>query len=171
MRGRRRRLFLHKICTDTDTWVQGDDQIAQEACKYFEEMFIGQNCRIDESMIQLLPSLVTTEQNKRLQEMPTMEELREVVFAMNPNSAPGPDGIGGKFYQSCWNVIKEDLFGGSIMPKFMSHACLVLLPKTEHPTKFKDLRPISLSNFSNKIISKILSVRLADIIPLLISDN
>jgi len=41
--------------------------------------------------------------------MPTLEELKQVVFAMNPHSAPGPDGIGGKFYQACWNIIKEDL--------------------------------------------------------------
>ncbi|WMV19394.1 hypothetical protein MTR67_012779 [Solanum verrucosum] len=57
------------------------------------------------------------------------------------------------------------------MPKFMSHACLVLLPKKEQPSNFSDLSPISLSNFSNKIISKLLCMRLADIIPLLISDN
>lgn len=42
----------------------------------------------------------------------------------------GPDGIGGKFYQVCWSIIKEDLlvavqsfFCGNIMPMFMSHAC------------------------------------------------
>ncbi|KAK6780052.1 hypothetical protein RDI58_022236 [Solanum bulbocastanum] len=57
------------------------------------------------------------------------------------------------------------------MPKFMSHACLVLLPKKEQPCRFRELRPISLSNFSNKIISKLISMRLADILPVLISDN
>ncbi|XP_049405105.1 uncharacterized protein LOC125868520 [Solanum stenotomum] len=140
MRGRRGRLFLHKICTDDNVWIQGDDQIAQE--------------------------------------MPTLEELKQVVFAMNPNSAPGPDGIGGKFYQACWNIIKKDLlaavqsfFCGHIMPKFMSHACLVLVPKIEQPNRFTDLRPISLNNFSNKIISKLLSMRLANILPLLRSEN
>ncbi|WMV45633.1 hypothetical protein MTR67_039018 [Solanum verrucosum] len=141
-------------------------------------MFTGHNRRIDERILQYLPTLVTPEQNQKLQEMPTLEELKQMVFAMNPNSAPGPDGIGGKFYQACWNIIKEDLlaavqhfFCGHIMPKFMSHVCLVLLPKKEQPNNFSDLRPISLSNFSNKIISKLLSMRLADIIPLLISDN
>ncbi|KAH0705908.1 hypothetical protein KY285_010432 [Solanum tuberosum] len=178
IRGRRRRLFIHKICTGNDVWIQGDDQIAQAACDYFQGMFTGQNRRIDERILQHLPTLVTPDQNQKLQEMPTLEELKQVVFAMNPNSAPGPDGIGGKFYQACWNIIKEDLlavvqyfFCGHIMPKFMSHACLVLLPKKEQPNNFSDLKPISLSNFSNKIISKLLSMILADIIPLLIADN
>ncbi|KAH0700920.1 hypothetical protein KY284_015135 [Solanum tuberosum] len=178
MRGRRRRLFLHKIDNDNEEWIQGEEQIAQAACEYYQQIFQGQNDRIDDRILQNIPTVVTPEQNEMLQAIPTMEELRQVVFSMNPNSAAGPDGIGGKFYQVGWSIIKEDLlaavqsfFCGNIMPKFMSHACLVLLPKTEQPTKFTDLRPISLSNFSNKIVSKILSMRLATILPLLLSDN
>uniref|UniRef100_M1E172 Retrotransposon protein, unclassified n=1 Tax=Solanum tuberosum TaxID=4113 RepID=M1E172_SOLTU len=89
-----------------------------------------------------------------------MIQLQTIFFAMNPSSVEGPDCIGGKFYQSCWSSIKEDLlaavqyfFCGKIMPKFMTHSCLVLLPKTEQLTRFRDLRPINLSNFTNKIIS------------------
>ena len=44
--------------------------------------------------------------------MLTMDELKQVIFSTNPNSAPGPDGFGGMFYQSCWNIIKFDLSGG-----------------------------------------------------------
>ncbi|XP_049368153.1 uncharacterized protein LOC125833035, partial [Solanum verrucosum] len=178
MRGRRRRLFLHKICTENGVWIHGEEQIAQASCDYYPQMFTGQYERIDESILQLIPSVVTHEHNKRMQVMPNIEELRQVVFAMNPSSAAGPDGIGGKFYQVCWNIIKEDIlaaiqsfFCGNIMPKFMSHACLVLIPTTEQPTKFTDLRPIILRNFTNKIISKFLSMRLATILPLLLSDN
>ncbi|XP_049365268.1 uncharacterized protein LOC125830095 [Solanum verrucosum] len=52
MRGRRRRLFIHKICTGNDVWVQWDEQIAQAACAYFQEMFTGHNRRIDERILQ-----------------------------------------------------------------------------------------------------------------------
>ncbi|KAH0775105.1 hypothetical protein KY290_012242 [Solanum tuberosum] len=83
MRGRRKRLFLHKIRNDNEEWIQGEEQIAQAA--------------------------FTPVQNEMLQAIPTMEELRQVVFSMNPNSAAGPDGIGGRFYQVCWSIIKEDL--------------------------------------------------------------
>ncbi|WMV41202.1 hypothetical protein MTR67_034587 [Solanum verrucosum] len=144
-----------------------------------QQIFTGQNARIDERILQYIPTIVTAEQNEMMQAMPTMEELRQVVFAMNPNSVAGPDGIGGgKFYQTCWSIIKEDslaavqsFFCGNTMPKFMTHACLVLLPKNEQPIRFRDLRPISLSNFTNKIISKLLSMRLPTILPLLLSDN
>ncbi|XP_015170975.1 uncharacterized protein [Solanum tuberosum] len=178
MRGRRRRLFLHKICTANEVWIQGEEHITQATCDYYQQMFTGPTDRIDERILQFIPTTVTLEQSEMLQAMPSIEELRQVVFSMNPNSAAGLDGIGGKFYQSCWGIIKEDLlaavqsfFCGNIMPKFMSHTCLVLIPKTEQPTRFTDLQPISLSKFTNKIISKFLSMRLATVLPLLLSDN
>ncbi|XP_015168633.1 uncharacterized protein [Solanum tuberosum] len=178
MRGRRKKLFIHKICTDNKEWVQGDDNIAKTACTHFQHIFSGHENRIVEGILQCIPRMITPEQNQKLQGMPTMEELQQVVYSMNLNSAPGPDGFGGKLYQVCWDIIKHDIleavksfFCGSIMPKFMSHACLVLLPKVEHPNKFNEFRPISLSNFTNKIISKLLCLRLAPILPLLISEN
>ncbi|XP_055806998.1 uncharacterized protein LOC129875783 [Solanum dulcamara] len=97
---------------------------------------------------------------------------------MSPTSAAGPDGMSGKFFHSCWYIICDDLlklvqhfFNGHYIPRYISHACLVLLPKTEHPNKLSEYRPISLSNFTSKIISKLLCLRLAPILPQLISDN
>ncbi|WMV30207.1 hypothetical protein MTR67_023592 [Solanum verrucosum] len=92
---RRRRLFLHKICNDNEEWIQGEEQIAQAACEYYQQIFQGQNDRIDDRILQNIPTVVTPVQNEMLQAIPTMEELRQVVFSMNPNSAAGPDGIEG----------------------------------------------------------------------------
>ena len=65
----------------------------------------------------------------------------------------------------------QHFFCGNILPKYISYACLVLLPKIDHPNKLSEFRPISLSNFSNKIISKIFCFRLAGILPQFISEN
>lgn len=92
-----------------------------------------------------------------------MDELKQVVFSMSPPLATGSEGMNGKFFQTCWEVIKNDLlavihafFYGQIMPKYFSHACLVLLTKIGNPSKLLEFRPISLSNFINKVISKLL---------------
>lgn len=86
---------------------------------------------------------------------------------MSSFSSAGPDGFNVTLYHKCWDIIKEDIkefvqefFNGKNMTKFYSHTCLVLIPKVDSPTNFLELRPISLSNFSSKIISKILSRRL-----------
>ena len=107
-----------------------------------------------------------------------MDELKKVVFSMNPNSAAGPDGMNGYFFQKCWNIIKNDLievvhafFSGQMIPRYFSHSCIVLLPKVNNPNKLTEFRPISLSNFTSKIISKLVSTRLSPILQTLISTN
>ncbi|KAK6781998.1 hypothetical protein RDI58_019794 [Solanum bulbocastanum] len=84
--------------------------------------------------------------------------------------------MNGWFFQKCWDIIKQELlvvvfafFNGQMLPKYFTHACLVLLPKVKHPNKLAENRPISLSNFITKIISKLLCSRLAPILPNLIS--
>lgn len=89
-----------------------------------------------------------------------MEELKDVVFSMSSQSAPGPDGVSRKFYHSYWEIIKEDLllmvldfFAGNQIPKAFTHTCLVLIPKVDYPQSFIEVRPINLNNFSCKILS------------------
>lgn len=178
MRGRRRRLFIHKICNDQGEFLEGDEVIATAACEHFQKIFIGEEKLINEDALNCIPRMVTEEQNLILQAMPTMEELKHVVLSMSPNSAAGPDGMNGKFFQACWDIICTDLLDivqyfccGHSMPKYFSHACLVLLPKVDHPNKRSEFRPISHSNFTNKIISKLICIRRAPILPHLISDN
>ncbi|XP_049399720.1 uncharacterized protein LOC125863746 [Solanum stenotomum] len=178
IRGRRRRLFIHKILKDNDEWVQGDDHIAQAACEHFQNIFTGEEKRIDEIPMECIPRIITQEQNDRMKELPTLDELKEVVQSLNPNSAAGPDRMNGCFFQKCWSIINKDLlavihsfFSGHLLPKYFSHTCLVLLPKVSNPNKLSEFRPISLSNVTNKIISKLLCLRLAPILPSLISPN
>lgn len=40
----------------------------------------------------------------------TLDELKKAVFACEPHGALGPDGFTFKFYQSFWNLVKDDLF-------------------------------------------------------------
>lgn len=99
--------------------------------------------------------------------VPNMNEVKETVFSMSASSAGGPDGYSGMFFHKCWAIIQthirnyvHDFFRGKILTKFYSHTCLILIPKTDSPSNFSELRSISLSNFTCKIISKILSNRL-----------
>lgn len=107
-----------------------------------------------------------------------MEELKTVVFSMSPTSAAGLDGMTKKFFQACWEVINKDLlevvqyfFCGHSLSKYFSYYCLVLIPKVKNPNKLLEFRHISLSRFTNKVISKLIYLRLSPIFPLLISDN
>ena len=113
-----------------------------------------------------------------LQEVPSMEEVRQVIFEMDGDSAAGPDGFTGKSFTSSWDIIGEDVyravqrfFCGEELPRRVTATSLVLLAKVARPKDFSEFRPISLCNFVNKIISKLLANRLAAVLPKIISEN
>lgn len=50
-----------------------------------------------------------------------------------------------------------EVANGKELSKFMSHTCLMLIPKVDNPQSFSDMSPISLSNVTHKLITKIIN--------------
>lgn len=99
-----------------------------------------------------------------------------MVFSMDGESAAGPDGFTGLFFTSCWDIVGQDVvkavqdfFVGADLPQGYTATLISLIPKVSNPSSFSEFRPISLCNFINKIVSKLLAVRLQPILPKLIS--
>lgn len=67
--------------------------------------------------------------------------------------------------------VVTDFFKGAYLPRAIIDTTLVLLPKSQEAINLNDYRPISLCNFSGKIISKILANRLSRILPNLIAEE
>lgn len=61
-------------------------------------------------MLKDIPKLLSSEDNKALNKPISIEEVREVVFIMNPDKSPGPDGFQAFFFQKCWDIIGKDLW-------------------------------------------------------------
>lgn len=57
------------------------------------------------------------------------------------------------------------------MPRYFTHTTLVLILKREVVKNFNDLRPIILSTFMNKIISKVIQGRMDKVLHKIISAN
>ena len=51
MRGRRRRMLIHKIENDNGEWIQGEENIARETCDYYKKMFTGKTEKIREDIL------------------------------------------------------------------------------------------------------------------------
>lgn len=65
----------------------------------------------------------------------------------------------------------RDYFHGAYVPRERALTTLILIPKTQEANQLKDFRPISLCNFSGKIISKILAIRLARLLPKIVDEE
>lgn len=129
-------------------------------------------------MTSCINTTVTEEQNSELGNEVTEEEVKRALFHMYPDKSLGPDGMTPGFYQKFWHIVGGDIV--NIVKQFFSTGHInnhlrgtniALIPKKKNPTNMTDLRPISLCNVVNKIISKVLANRLKSLIDLIISDT
>ena len=110
--------------------------------------------------------------------IPSEEEIRNCVCTLHPLKSPGPDRYPGIFYRTYWEIVKlqvvrcvQECFMTKCIPKGLNRTFIVFIPKTNQATNFNHFRPISLCNFTYKIISKILANRLRSFLDRIISPN
>ncbi|XP_019226954.1 PREDICTED: uncharacterized protein LOC109208320 [Nicotiana attenuata] len=178
IRERMRKTRIHRIKNENGDWIEGNKEIAQPAIDHFNGIFTQPNSTSDMDILKWCDRLITDEDNEHIMQKPTEEEIKEVIFSMDPNNAAGPDGFNGLFFQPTWRIVKNDViefvsafFRGANLTKYYTHTCLVLIPKVKSPDNFSQMRPISLCSFTNKIISEILTTRISPLLPRIISEN
>ncbi|XP_068463980.1 uncharacterized protein [Phaseolus vulgaris] len=54
--------------------------------------------------------MINEEEKGHLTVMPTLEEVKRAVVDLNAHGAPGPDGYGAIFFQTFWEIVREDAF-------------------------------------------------------------
>ncbi|XP_012842530.1 PREDICTED: uncharacterized protein LOC105962752 [Erythranthe guttata] len=177
IKDRRKRALIQVTCGDGSTSTQ-PQEIGALAQDFFSNLFKASEYELDENLFLGVQPVVTDVVNEAFCCLPDMEEILEAVKGLNPNSSPGRDGFTGHFYVACWDIIKVELsnfiidfFRGGHILKEMNLTTLVLIPKIDNARTVGDYRPISLGNFSGKLLSKILATRLGKILPFLISEE
>eukprot|EP00253_Pinus_taeda_P009869 PITA_09869 len=160
---------------------KGFSQIKEAAESHFRHLYTAGNQGNEEEIADLLsniPLLVSPEDNSALSNPITEEEIIKVIWSMDSDKAPGPDGFTIHFYKTCWDIIKADLL--KMIKGFMKKAkvgggtnstYLALIPKETNPETFARFRPISLCNASYKILAKLLANRIKPLLNRLISSN
>jgi hypothetical protein len=110
---------------------------------------------------------VTGEESEVLIKEFSETEVRDAIFQMKHNKAPGPDGFPAEFYQVFWCLIKDDLmamfrdFHNGNLPLFcLNFRIITLLPKEKEVKKIQQYRPICMLNVSFRIFTKVLANRL-----------
>ncbi|WZZ32808.1 hypothetical protein YC2023_016209 [Brassica napus] len=175
---RRARNRITKIKNSMGAWVETEEGIEQVAVEYFGNLFESSNPIDIEESIRCITETVTGEMNATLTAPVSDTEIRDAVFAIDPDKAPGLDGMTSLFYHRFWNLIAKDVtsmvrgfFETGELDDRINHTNICLIPKTARPVSMSEFRPISLCNVSYKIISKVLSSRLKKIMPNLISET
>jgi len=159
--------------------AEGKGKINNHIVNYFMNLFCTNPLLKDQLLVEdVIPHLVGEHINDMLTMLPSHEEIRKVVFNLNKDSAPGPDGFGAFFFQTYWDVVHKEVIdavlqffiSGWLLPNYNANT-LILITKSPNADAIEQFRPIAMANFKFKVISKIIADRLAQILPSLVSNN
>lgn len=125
---------------DEDRELTAEQDIQASAVQFFQQLFSASSSQFNtpshhtlwSSLPKIPPDLVPT-----FNSIPDLQEIKEIVFSLDPNSTAGPDGFTALFFQTCWQIIAEDIgeavqdfFQGTPMPRSFTATTIVLIPKT-----------------------------------------
>lgn len=156
-------------------WKGWDSGLDQVIIDYFSVLYTTDHA-ICGSVVNGIRRTVIAEQNDILLCPITPDEVKQALFQMHPDKAPGPDSMSPGFYQKHWDIVGTDIiklvmefFNNECMPIGLNDTHLVLIPKKKNFSAMGDLRPIALYNVSYKILSKVLANRMRVLIDHIIS--
>ncbi|KAJ9539129.1 hypothetical protein OSB04_031862 [Centaurea solstitialis] len=106
------------------------------------------------------------------------EEIKNAIFSIGNDKAPGSDGFSSKFFKASWEVVGKDVmvavhnffYSGRLL-KEVNHTLLCLIPKCPNASRVGDYRPISCCSVIYKTISKIISDRIKPYLDHLVSKS
>lgn len=177
-KGRRARNRISVIEDENGVPMVEDEQIASTISAYFTKIFTSSNPPAADVVSRALDPCITEAMNTTLISIPMAQEIKDALFAIRPDKAPGPDGFSASFFQTNWDVVGpaitmeiQNFFTTGAIPFAINETHIRLIPKITSPKTVADYRPIALCNVYYKVISKLLSIRLKPILQDVISEN
>lgn len=120
-----------------------------------------------------------TDQAEKLESPITEGEIRKAVSLMNTGKSPGNDGFPAEYYKEYIDILApvlvkvyQEAFEKGYVPPTFNEALISLIPKKDRDiTDPANFRPISLLNVDSKILTKVLALRLQQVLPIIIHEN
>jgi len=181
LKGRQARNTISFILDEQGNRVEDVDSIKGVVERFYRNLWGTKHMVFTEghtTRIQQLSSpTISADKSLLLEKEVTAEEIKETIFSMKSNKAPGPDGHTADFFKAAWPVVGGDVFAISsffasgILLKKVNATILTLVPKKPNPSVMGEFRPIACCNVIYKCINKILSNRILLILDDLVGKN
>ncbi|GJR75133.1 RNA-directed DNA polymerase, eukaryota, reverse transcriptase zinc-binding domain protein [Tanacetum coccineum] len=178
IKGRRSRNRVHSISDENGTLFKGED-VPKQFVKHFQQ-FLGTASNVLEiyNPSDLFSnSLNPDEANVMIKEV-SDKEIKDALFGIGDNKAPGPDGYSSVFFKKAWGIIGKDVcdavkefFSSGQMLGELNATLITLVPKIQTPLKVYDFRHIACCNVIYKCISKIITNMIKSDLKKLVQNN
>ncbi|XP_042489520.1 uncharacterized protein LOC122069537, partial [Macadamia integrifolia] len=169
------KLWAEKACCKWDKLGDRNSKFFHLLVKDFHK---ADQCETYSELLQVIPQEVNREDSLALEVIPEMDEIKRVVWSLDPESSPGPDGFPRAFFKKCWEIVGVDyceavraFFRGGKLPNGVNNSWVTLIPKVEGAATLDKFRPIYMANFFCKVLSKIMAERLFCLLPRFASEE
>ncbi|XP_026400427.1 uncharacterized protein LOC113296333 [Papaver somniferum] len=169
---------ISELVYENGVTVSEVDQLHDHVVQFYENKFNGDELPIEPQLFDYEHPSLSAVESSQMDDIPSPEEIKAIVFNLNVDGAPGPDGFSGCFYRHCWEIIGEDLINVvvycwhlKIIPNGVNSSLITLLAKVRGANTLRNYRPIGLSNFFFKVFTKILATRLGGVLDNLVSEE
>lgn len=156
---RRARNWITKLKRADGSWAETEEGIESTTTNYFHHLFMLMQPHDFDDALRYTTVIVTPAMNISLRRPPSNDEIEKAVSEINPDKAPGPDGMTSLFYQKFWDVTARDIicmvkefFSSCTLDPRLNQTNICMIPKTERPKDMTEFMLSSLCNVSYKII-------------------
>ncbi|XP_019181686.1 PREDICTED: uncharacterized protein LOC109176751 [Ipomoea nil] len=174
---RKKKNTIYKLMNDNGDWLEGN-AMNTIILDYFTHIFSSCGPVDGDILFSEITPRVTQTQNESLLRPFELIDVKEALFAMAPDKAPGPDGMNPGFYQHFWDIVGNDIsafilncLNNRIFPSNLNNTDVVLIPKKKTPEVVADFRPIALSNVIYRIMAKMITQRMKPLMESIISGS
>jgi exonuclease III len=179
MSQRHRRRHIPAIVRSDGMLTSSAEEVGREFVSYYKEL-LGTSKHTIPLRAEVVQSgaCINVDSHAYLLAPVLADDIKQVLFSMDDNKAPGPDGYTSAFFKKAWNIVEvdfcsavKDFFASGELLKQLNHSTIALVPKSANANSAADYRPISCCNVTYKVISKIPARRLAHVLHDIISPS
>jgi hypothetical protein len=175
--GRKRKNTMISL-DDNGVIIEGTENLLSHATSYYKNLFgpaPGNLFPLNHSMWKSHEKMNDAD-NEIISRPFSVDEVKDALFSMKKNKAPGPDNIPIEFYQHCWPIGKNDIMNifyafhdGSLDVQRLNYGIITLLPKMSDANKISQYRPICLLRCIYKLLTKVLTIRVEPFVSKIVS--
>ncbi|GAB2291668.1 hypothetical protein Dimus_038167 [Dionaea muscipula] len=174
LRSRAHRNYIPRLMRDDGTWAVTKEEIGDEVIHFYKGLLgtrIDSWGRFDDDSFGAGPVLNDNQRNALIADF-TEDEVKEALWGIGDNKAPGIDGFNSLFFKKTWDITGSAITEAVLMffrnGKLLRQAnstIIHLIPKGDNASRVCDFRPIACCTIIFKIISRMICKRLRWLLP------
>lgn len=161
---------ITKLYNTQGELVTTTDDLLAVSHDFYSNLYDTKRIKPHNSYLKLINKSINEDDKIMLDQVVNIDEMKTAIESMK-ESAPGEDGIPLSLIVNHWSIVgpllvKEmnQIMNNQPIPNSINKILLVLIKKSGDGNLMENYRPISLTNYSDRIMSKVMSIRLLKVL-------